>query len=309
LGKYVIRRLLQMVFVVLGATMVLFACLFIIPGDPVGSLGGDRARDPATAQVLRERYGLDKPLHVQYVKYVGRTLRGDLGEDYRQRRPVNDILKPKVVNTAKLAGAAIVIDIGIGLLAGLIAAVWRYSFWDVLVTLTTTLAIGFPTFVIGLLLQNMFALQLGWLPLFGMNAGFPKAYILPAFTLAIVDAALVARLMRGTMLEVLRADYIRTAFAKGLSKRVVILKHALRNSIIPVVTYLGISFGTLMGGALITEAIFNWDGIGLALITAIQTQNNPIVIAVVTYSVAIFVVLNLLVDLLYAVLDPRIRLE
>ncbi len=309
MGKFIIRRLLQMVVVVLGATMVLFACLFIIPGDPVGSLGGDRARDPATAQQLRERYGLDKPLPVQYVNYVGRTLRGDLGEDYRQRRSVNEILAPKLVNTAKLAGVAILIDIGIGLFAGLIAAVFRYSFWDVLVTITTTLAIGFPTFVIGILLQKVFALQLGWLPLFGMGAGFPKAYVLPAFTLAIIDAALVARLMRGTMLEVLRADYVRTAFAKGLSKRVVILKHALRNSIIPVVTYLGISFGTLMGGAIITETIFNWDGIGLALITAIQQQNNPIVIAVVTYSVAIFVVLNLVVDILYAYLDPRIRLE
>ena len=309
MGKFILRRMLHMVVVLLGATLVLFACLFVIPGDPVGSLGGDRARDPATAQLLRERYGLDKPLPVQYVNYLGRTLQGDLGEDYRQRRSVNEILRPKLVNTAKLALAAMVIDIFIGILAGLIAAVYRYSFWDVLVTLLTTLAIGFPTFVIGLLLQNTFALKLGILPLFGMQAGFPRAYILPAFTLAIIDAALVARLMRGTMLEVMRADYIRTAYAKGLSKRVVILKHALRNSIIPVVTYLGISLGTLMGGAIITEAIFNWDGIGLALINAIQQQNNPIVIAVVTYSVAIFVVLNLLVDILYAVLDPRIRLS
>ena len=309
MGKFVIRRLMHMVLVLLGATMVLFACLFVIPGDPVGSLGGDRARDPATAQLLRERYGLDKPLPVQYVNYLGRTVRGDLGQDYRQRRSVNEILRPKLGNTAKLALAAIVIDVGIGILAGLIAAVYRYSFWDVLVTIVTTLAIGFPTFVIGLLLQNTFALDLGILPLFGMQAGFPEAYILPAFTLAIIDAALVARLMRGTMLEVMRADYIRTAYAKGLSKRVVILKHALRNSIIPVVTYLGISLGTLMGGAIITETIFNWDGIGLALITAIQQQNNPIVIAVVTYSVAIFVVLNLIVDVLYALLDPRIRLD
>ena len=309
MGKFIVRRMLHMVLVLLGATLVLFACLFVIPGDPVGSLGGDKARDPATAQLLRERYGLDKPLPVQYVNYLGRTIQGDLGEDYRQRRSVNEILRPKLVNTAKLALAAMVIDIFIGILAGLIAAVYRYSFWDVLVTLLTTLAIGFPTFVIGLLLQNTFALKLGILPLFGMQAGFPKAYILPAFTLAIIDAALVARLMRGTMLEVMRADYIRTAYAKGLSKQVVILKHALRNSIIPVVTYLGISLGTLMGGAIITEAIFNWDGIGLALINAIQQQNNPIVIAVVTYSVAIFVVLNLLVDILYAVLDPRIRLS
>lgn len=308
MGKFIIRRLLQMVVVLLGASFILFAALFIVPGDPVGSIG-EKARDPAVVAQLREKYGLDDPLPVQYAHYVGRVvLHGDLGEDFAQRRSVNSVLGPKLVNTAKLASVAIVIDIFIGLFAGVISAVFRYSFWDVLVTFTTTLAIGFPTFVIGLLLQNVFALKLDVLPLFGQNNGL-KSYVLPAFTLAIVDAALVARLMRGTMLEVLRADYIRTATAKGLSSSVVILKHALRNSIIPVVTYLGISFGSLLGGALITEVIFNWDGIGSALIRAIQTQNQPIITGVVTYGVAIFVVLNLIVDIAYAYLDPRIRLE
>ena len=308
MGKFVVRRLLQMVLVLIGASMVLFACLFVLPGDPVGSLGGERARDPVVRRVLRERYNLDDPLPVQYVKYVGNLAQGDLGESFRLRRPVNDILKEKVVNTLKLAVAAILFEIAIGLAAGVIAAVFRYSFWDVLVTLTTTLAIGFPTFVIGLVFQDIFAFRLRWFPLFGQEGGL-KAYVLPALTLAAVDAAVVARLMRGTLLEVLRADYIRTAFAKGLSKRTVVLKHALRNSIIPVVTYLGITFGTLMGGALITESIFNWDGIGSALITAITAQDNPIVIAIVTYGVAVFVVVNLIVDITYAYLDPRIRLE
>jgi oligopeptide transport system permease protein len=289
--------------------MILFACLFAFPGDPVDNLAGsDRARDPAVVAELKARYNLDDPLPVQYVKYVSHVVRGDLGVDYQQRRDVSEVLRPKLVNTAKLALAAILIDVVIGLAAGVIAAVFRYSFWDILVTLTTTLAIGFPTFVIGVLLQQVFAQKLDVLPLFGMDDGL-RSYVMPAFTLAIVDAALVARLMRGTMLEVLRADYIRTAFAKGLTKRAVMIKHAMRNSIIPVVTYLGISFGTLLGGALITEAIFNWDGIGLALVTAIQQQNNPIVIGIVTYGVAIFVVLNLIVDVLYAFLDPRIRLE
>ncbi|HVF13326.1 MAG TPA: ABC transporter permease, partial [Acidimicrobiales bacterium] len=173
---------------------------------------------------------------------------------------------------------------------------------------STTLAIGFPTFVIGLALQQVFAINLDWLPLQGTRGG-AQSIILPAVTLASIDAALVARLMRGSMLEVLRADYVRTATAKGLSKRVVIFKHALRNSIIPVLTYLGITFGTMLGGALITETIFNWDGVGLALVNAIQSQDNPIVLGVVTYGVAVFVVVNLLIDLSYAVLDPRIRLE
>jgi oligopeptide transport system permease protein len=216
------------------------------------------------------------------------------------------VLSPKLVNTAKLALLAIVFDIVIGMAAGLIAALFRYSFWDVLVTLLTTLAIGFPSFVIGAILQSQFAVKLEWFPL--ISDGSFNSMILPALTLAIIDAALVARLMRGTMLEVLRADYVKTAVAKGLSRRTVLFKHVLRNSVIPVVTYLGISFGGLLGGALITETIFNWDGIGFALVMAIQQQNNPIIIGVVSFGVAVFALLSLLVDLLYAVLDPRIRL-
>ncbi|HEY9350229.1 MAG TPA: ABC transporter permease [Acidothermales bacterium] len=308
MGRYIARRLFQLVLVVLGATLVLFCCLFVLPGDPVGSLGGDRVRDPAVVEELRERYGLDDPLVVQYGNYVFRTLRGDLGEDYTQRRPVSEVLAPKFVNSAKLAVVAITFDVIIGFTAGIIAALKRYSPTDVIVTILTTCAIGFPTFVIGLLLQNIFAVQLGWLPLFGMNDGF-ASYVLPALTLALVDAALVARLMRSTMLETLRADYVRTATAKGLARSRVVLKHVMRNSVIPVLTYLGISFGALLGGAIITESIFNWDGIGLALVVAIQQQNNPIIIGVVTYGVLIFVLLNLVVDLAYAALDPRIRLQ
>jgi oligopeptide transport system permease protein len=307
MGRYVVRRLLQMILVLFGASLILFVSLFVLPGDPIGTAAGERARDPAVRAVLEKRYGLDKPIPVQYVNYVGRVLRGDLGESFRQRRPVRDYLWSRFGATAQLALAAIVFEIMIGISAGVVAAVFRYSFWDVLVTLTTTLAIGIPTYVGGSILQGIFAQKFGWFPRSG-RGGF-SSIILPAFTLASVDAALVARLMRGTMLEVLRADYVRTAMAKGLSKRTVILKHVLRNSVIPVVTYLGIAFGGLMGGALITEAIFNWPGIGLALATAISVQDNPIIIAVVTYGVGAFVIVNLIVDLTYAYLDPRIRLE
>ncbi|MFF9346178.1 ABC transporter permease [Streptomyces sp. NPDC014734] len=306
MGRYVIRRLGQMIVVLFGATVVLFCCLFILPGDPVGSLGGDKARDPAVVAELRERYGLNDPLPVQYGHFVQNLAKGDLGEDFTQRRPVTEVLKPKLANTVELAVAAILIDIAIGVFAGLIAALFRYSFWDVLITLLTTLAVGFPSFIIGMVLQKFFVVDLQWFPL--LSDGSFNSLILPAFTLAILDAALVARLMRGTMLEVLRADYVKTAVAKGLPRRTVLVKHVMRNSIIPVVTYLGISFGSLLGGALITEAIFNWDGIGLALVQAVQQQNNPIIIGVVTFGVAVFVLLNLIVDLLYAVLDPRIRL-
>ncbi len=306
--SFIVRRFIQMIIVLLGATFVLFACLFVLPGDPVGSIAGsDRARDPAVIAELQRRYNLDKPLPVQYGAFLWRLGHGDLGEDYSQRRSVNEILAPKVVNSAKLAGVAILIDVSLGIFAGIIAAVLRYSFWDVLITLLTTIAIGFPVFVIGLLLQQIFALKFSWFPLFGMNNGL-SSYVLPATTIALVDAALVARLMRGTLLEVLRADYVRTATAKGLPRRIVLTRHAMRNAVIPVLTYLGISFGGFLSGALITEAIFNWDGIGLALVVAIQQQNNPIIVGIVAYSVVIFVVINLIVDLAYAALDPRIRL-
>ncbi|MFD3697331.1 ABC transporter permease [Streptomyces sp. NPDC058646] len=307
MGRYVARRLGQMVITLIGATMVLFTCLFVLPGDPVGSIAGsDKARDPAVVAELRQRYGLDKSLPEQYVNYVKKVTTGDLGEDYIQRREVSEILGPKLANTAKLAAFAIVLISVFGMGVGIIAALYRYSALDVTTTFLTTALVGFPTFVIGFLLKKYLALELQWLPIDGDSF---DALILPALTLALVDIAFVARLTRGTMLEVLRADYVKTAVAKGLPRRRVLFKHVLRNSVIPVVTYLGIAFGALLGGALITETIFNWDGAGLALVQAVQQQNNPIVIGVVTYSVGIFIVLSLLVDMLYAALDPRIRLS
>ncbi|MEU6557397.1 ABC transporter permease [Streptomyces sp. NPDC046915] len=307
MGRYVVRRLGQLIVVTLGATMILFACLFVLPGDPVGQIAGsDKARDPAVIAQLHKQYGLDKPLVVQYGNYVGKLVTGDLGTDYTQQRPVTEILVPKLENTAKLAVFAIVVDVVIGLAVGILAAMKRYSVWDVSATFLTTMAIGVPSIVLGMIIQRVFVIELNWFPL--IADGSFKSMVLPGVTLAIIDAALVAQLARSSMLEVLRADYVKTAVAKGLPSRTVLLRHILRNSVIPVVTYIGISFGTLLGGAIITETIFNWNGIGLALIQAIQQNNNPIITGVVTISVAIFVVLNLVVDLLYAALDPRIRL-
>jgi oligopeptide transport system permease protein len=252
---------------------------------------------------------LDKPFYVQYYKYVeGLVVRFDLGTSYQQQnRTVASILPPKLANTAKLAVFAIIIEIFVGIAVGIVAAVFRYSFLDVVTTILTTLTIGIPVFVIGLLLQEIFVFKLHWLPF--IFTGSFESYILPAIALAAIDAALVARLTRGSMLEVMRADYVRTATAKGLRKRTVIFKHVLRNSIIPVVTYLGISFGTLLGGALITENVFALDGIGNQLVRAINRNDNPIIMGIVTYGVMVFVLVNLAVDLLYAVLDPRVRLE
>jgi len=310
MGKFILRRAAQALLVIIGATLLVFLANFAF-GDPFGSTG-DRQVPPAIAAANRAAFGLDQPLPLQYLTYMGNLFTGDLGVDYNQNRPVIELLIETVPNTARLALVAIVIDIFIGVTAGIIAAVKRYSFADVLVTVVSTLAIGIPTFVIGFVLVATLS-GVGPFPTvprsFTVEVPWYTEVLLPAFALAIVDAAFVARLMRGSMLEVLRSDYIRTARAKGLSERKVIGKHALRNSMIPVITYIGVSLGGLLGGAIITEGIFQYPGVGYLLFRAIGANNAPVITAVVIFSVLAIVVLSLIVDILYAYLDPRIRLS
>jgi ABC-type dipeptide/oligopeptide/nickel transport system permease component len=310
MGKFVIRRLAQAVMVVIAATILLFIGLFVL-GDPFASTG-DKVVPPETQAILREKFGMDQSLPMQYLTYLGNLVTGDLGIDLNQRRPVADMIGAALPNTARLALIAIVIDVIIGVVAGIIAAVWRYSFWDVLVTIVTTLAIGVPTFVIGVWLRQ--TVSGAWIfpqvpRTFTEVVPWYTEVLLPAITLAIVDAAFIARLMRGSMLEVLRMDYIRTARAKGLGERTVIMKHAFRNSIIPVVTYVGIGIGVLLGGAIITETLFQYNGVGFLLYRSILQNNNPVIMAIVTFAVLIYVLLSMIVDILYAYLDPRIRLS
>lgn len=310
MGTFILRRIGQAVLVVLGTTLLVYLGTFAL-GDPFASTG-DRQVPPEIAEANRRIFGLDEPLPIQYLNYLGNLVTGDLGVDFNQRRPVIDMLAETVPNTARLALVAILIDVAIGVVVGIIAAVKRYSFADVLVTVVSTITIGVPTFVLGIVLLAYLA-GVGPFPVvprsFTVEVPWYQEVLLPAITLAVVDAAFVARLMRGSMLEVLRADYVRTARAKGLSERSVIGKHALRNSIIPVVTYVGVSLGVLLGGALITETIFQYDGVGYLLFRAIAGNNVPIIAAVVIFTVLAFVVLSLLVDILYAFLDPRIRLN
>jgi ABC-type dipeptide/oligopeptide/nickel transport system permease component len=310
LVRFVARRLAQAVLVILVATFLVYLGLFAL-GDPFSS-SGDKAIPPDIQQALREKFGMDKPLVLQYFTYLQNLLTGDLGIDFEQRRPVADMLGAAVPNTLRLALIAILIDIGIGVVAGIIAAVWRYSFWDVLVTISTTLLIGVPSFVIAVALRVELS-GVWFFPVvphtFTVEVPWYKDVVLPAVTLAVIDAAFIARLMRGSMLEVLRADYIRTARAKGISERRVIAKHALRNSVIPVVTYIGISAGVLLGGAIITESIFQYNGVGYLLYRAIGQNNNPVILPIVIYGVIAYVILSALVDILYAYLDPRIRLS
>ncbi|MFC4949516.1 ABC transporter permease [Pseudonocardia sp. GCM10023141] len=310
MGKFILRRSAQAILVIFVATLLIFLATFVL-GDPFGSTG-EKTVPPEIAALNRAKFGLDKPIPIQFLTYIGNMVTGDFGIDFSQRREVSELLATTVPNTIRLALVAILIDVVIGVTAGVIAAVKRYSFWDVLVTISTTLLIGIPTFVLGILLVANLS-GIGPFPIvprsFTVEVPWYQEVLLPAFTLAIVDAAFIARLMRGSMLEVLRADYIRTARAKGLSERVVIGKHAMRNSMIPVVTYIGISLGVLFGGAIITESIFQYNGVGYLLFNAIRNSNAPVIIAIVVYSVVTFVVLSLIVDILYAYLDPRIRLN
>jgi ABC-type dipeptide/oligopeptide/nickel transport system permease component len=301
-----------MVLVFFGATLLLFGALFILPGDPTEALGSDRSLNPEVAQRIRERYNLDKPVTTQYVLYLKSLAQGDLGTSIQLNRPVGRILAETIPWSVKLAGAAIVVELILGLVSGVISAVKRYSFWDTLVTVSTGILIGIPVFWLGLMLQMLFGVQLQntpfSLPIAGVSDGL-KSYILPAIVLASVSTAVTARLTRTTMLEVMKQDYIRTAAAKGLSKRAVTYKHGLRNAMIPVVTNLGLDFGAFIGGAILTETVFSWPGVGRQLYLGILSHDNPVIIGATVIFVSAFMVVNLVVDISYGFLDPRIRYE
>jgi len=303
---YIIRRILQIIPVIIGVTLILFVLLYVIPEDPA-RLILQKGATPQALENLRAKMGIDKPLYVQYWRYIKQLASGDLGTSYRYRRSVNSILVEHYPNSIKLAFAAIIIEIIIGILAGIISAVKKYSFWDTLVTVSTTIAVCVPVFWLGMLLQVIFGLKLGILPMSGMGDGSIRYYILPSITLASVSTAFVARMTRSSMLEVMGNDYITTAYAKGLSQFRVIGKHALKNALIPVVTLVGLDLGTLMGGAILTETVFSWPGVGRVIYLAILQRDAPVVIGGTLVLVLIFVIMNLIVDIIYAWLDPRIR--
>ncbi len=303
---YILKRILQIIPVIIGITLILFLLMYIIPEDPARLILQKGATPQALAN-LREKMGIDKPVYVQYWRYISSLAKGDLGISYRYQRSVNDILAEHYPASIKLAFAAIIIEAVIGIAAGIISAVKKYSFLDVMVTISTTILVCIPVYWLGMLLQIGFGLKLGWLPLSGMGDGSIRYYILPALTLASVSTAFVARMTRSSMLDVLSNDYIRTAYAKGLSNIRVIFKHSLKNALIPVITYIGIDLGTLMGGAVLTETIFALPGIGRTIYLAILQRDAPVVIGGTIVLVLIFVVINLIIDILYAILDPRIR--
>ncbi|HZH20642.1 MAG TPA: ABC transporter permease [Geodermatophilus sp.] len=307
MGRYIARRLLLTIPVLIGASFLIFAMVYALPGDPIRALAGDRPLSEAVQAQLRAEYNLDDPLYLQYVKYAGGLLQGDFGTDF-SGRPVLDTIEQRLPVTAKLALAAIVFEALIGLTAGILAGIRRGSFFDNLVLVTTTLLVSVPVFVLGFVAQYVFGLRLGLFPTSGISDGW-YSYVLPGLVLASLSLAYVARLTRTSLAENLRQDYVRTARAKGLKPSVIIGKHTLRNSLIPVVTYIGADIGTLMAGAIVTETIFNIPGLGRAVYDSVLRQEGAVVVGIVTLFVFFYIFFNLVVDILYALLDPRIRYD
>jgi oligopeptide transport system permease protein len=306
--RYFLRRLLQMLPVLLGTTFIIYALVFALPGDPIRLLAGDKPLSPDVYAALRHRYHMDDPLIVQYGKYLLGLLRGDFGETVNGQS-VGALIGQTWKVTAQLALTAWVFELIVGVGLGVWAGLRRGGVIDTLVLGATTVAIAVPVFVLGYSAQLLLGVKLGWFPTAGTDDGWPMSYLLPGVVLGSVYLAYVARLTRTSLVENLRADYVRTAIAKGLPRRRVIMRHTLRNSLIPVVTYLGTQVGELMAGSIILEGIFNLPGVGQQVFLAIQVKEGPIVVGVVTFLVLVYLVANLVVDLLYGVLDPRIRYE
>ncbi|MFI8238285.1 ABC transporter permease [Streptomyces sp. NPDC085866] len=305
MGRYVVRRLLQMIPVFVGATLLIFLMVNVM-GDPIAGLCGERACDPATAAQLEKEFGLDKPLWQQYLTYMGNLFTGDFGTAFNGQ-PVTELMATAFPPTVRLTIVAILFEIVIGITLGVLSGLRRGRPLDTGVLLGTLVVISVPVFVTGLLLQLLLGVQWGWIqPSVSPEAPFPEL-IVPGLVLASVSLAYVTRLTRTSVAENKRSDYVRTAIAKGLPRRRVVTRHLLRNSLIPVVTFIGADIGALMGGAILTERIFNIHGVGYQLYQGIVRQNTQTVVGFVTILVLVFLIANLLVDLLYAVLDPRIR--
>jgi len=302
-GKYVIRRLLQMIPVIIGVTFIIYVSVYAL-GDPTVGRCGERPCPPGYIAKFRAENHLDQPVVVQYLLYMGNLVQGDLGTNFYGNKVVDE-LASRWPTTFKLGMMALIIETVIGITAGVVAGIRRGKFADNLVTVSTLFLISIPIFVIGSVVQLIFGVRLGWFPVTATQ-GTVDQLIMPAFVLASASLAYIARLMRANLSENLRADYVRTAKAKGLTNTRTVGVHTLRNSLIPVITYIGVDVGNLMGGALVTERIFNINGIGNFLWRSIRLKDGTSVSGTIVCLVLIYLFVNLLVDILYGFLDPRI---
>jgi len=301
---YVLRRVAQSALTLLGVSVLVFVILRVLPGDPARMLLPDGAPESAVAELNRQ-LGLREPLVVQYGLFLGSVARGDFGQSFQYRAPALRVVLERLPATVQLTLAAMLITVAAGVSLGIFTAVRRGTRYDVAGTIVAVLGQSLPNFWLGIMLILLFGVALRWLPTSGF-AGW-TSLVLPAVTLAAFPTALVARLTRSSMLEILNRDYIRTGRAKGLAERSVVFRHALRNAAIPVLTVIGLQIGALLGGAVITESIFAWPGMGKLIVDAIFFRDFPVVQTVLILSATVFVVINLAVDLLYTVIDPRIR--
>jgi oligopeptide transport system permease protein len=305
-AAYVARRLLVMIPVFVGATLLIYALVFLLPGDPIAALGGDRAVSPAVAAQLRAQYHLDDPFWVQYVKYLQGLARGDLGQSF-SGLPISEVLAQAFPVTLRLALVALTVEAVFGVGFGAIAGLRKGGVFDAGVLLASLVIIAVPIFVLGFIAQFVFGVKLGTAPATVGDQPTLRRLLLPGFVLGAVSFAYVVRLTRSAVAANAHADYVRTATATGSARPRVVAVHILRNSLIPVVTFLGADLGALMGGAIVTEGIFNIHGVGGVLYQAVIRQEAPTVVSVVTVLVVVYLLANLVVDLLYAALDPRIR--
>jgi len=303
---YVGRRLLAVVPVLFGVTLAVFSMLFLVPGDPVKIMLAEFVTTPDQVARMRAQLHLDEPVLQQYGRFVGNALRGDLGMSIRSRRPVLPRFSPISAATGRLALASMVVAIALGVPLGLIAALGRNSWLDVVAMGVALLGVAMPSFWLGFLLIFVFSLHLGWLPATG--GGDLPHLVMPAVALGTIAAAIIARLTRSSMLEVLGQDYVRTARAKGLGGFAVVVRHALRNALIPVVTVFGLQFGNLLAGAVIVETVFSRPGLGRLIVGAILSKDFPLVQGTVLFVATAYVLINVVVDMAYAYVDPRIRI-
>jgi ABC-type dipeptide/oligopeptide/nickel transport system permease component len=304
LGTYLFRRLGLAVPTLIGVTVVVFALIRLVPGDPARLILGLQASEDEVQRV-RVELGLDRPLHVQYGRYFATLLRGDLGRSAVTREPVIHEIAARLPATAQLAVASMVVATAVGMTAGIVSATRQYSAADYLVMTVALFGVSLPVFWLGLMLMLLFSVHLNWLPAGGY--GTPAHLILPTVALAAFSIAIIARMTRSSLLETFSQDYVRTARAKGVRQRSVILRHALKNASIPIITVIGLQFGALLGGAILTETTFAWPGMGRLLVTAITARDYPVVQGIVLTFALIFTLVNLAVDLLYAYVDPRIH--
>ena len=306
MSPYLIKRLLLVIPTVLGITCITFCLMQGLPGDPVQGLAGEQA-DPEVLAAIAKEIGTDRPVLLQYLGYLSLLARGELGRSYYTNRKVIDDLRQKLPNTLMLACAAMALATSCGLLLGILMAVMRGTLWDRLGLMLSVGGISVPVFWLGLLLMYIFSFVLHLLPASGMGSRSFIFLILPAATLGLNSAAYIARITRTSLLDILSQPYMLTARAKGLKKTAIIGKHALQNSLIPIITLIGIDFGSYLNGSVLTETIFGWDGIGRYAVEGIFRRDYPVIMGCVLVGAIIFIIINLAVDLLYGFLDPRIR--